>query len=96
MTYNPEYHRNRGRMRLYGLTPEAFAALYNSQRGLCAVCDSPLPEFGHNTHVDHDHRTGENRGILCRRCNVMVGALESPLRPRLDEYLDSHARKYTP
>ena len=37
----------------------------------CAVCGSTK-----NLQVDHDHETGKYRGILCHRCNTLVGRLE--------------------
>lgn len=52
----------------YGLSPEAYAQLWKSQGGLCAICLTVPPE-----HVDHDHATGEIRGLLCQRCNMALG-----------------------
>ncbi|MGZ4126863.1 MAG: endonuclease VII domain-containing protein [Actinomycetota bacterium] len=55
--------------RKYGIEPTEFDRLLASQSGLCAVCGLPNP-----TQVDHDHRTGAVRGILCLSCNAAVGA----------------------
>jgi len=55
----------------YGLTPEAFEALLLSQGNVCAICSNRRKSMC----VDHDHSTGEVRGILCRRCNTMLGML---------------------
>jgi len=58
-------------IREYGLTPEAYAALVDSQGGLCAVgCERPAK------HVDHDHMTGAVRGVLCFPCNAALGQLK--------------------
>jgi hypothetical protein len=48
---------------------------YFSKEGLkCDICFIPLPEFGNKEIiVDHCHRTGNIRGILCSRCNRMLG-----------------------
>ena len=54
----------------YGLTPEDYDALMRAQAGRCAACDR---EFSGLPHIDHDHRTGTVRGLLCFNCNVMVG-----------------------
>lgn len=58
--------------RTYGMTEEGRDALLASQDGLCAMCrtdDEPL-------QVDHDHLTGEVRGILCFSCNLALGNLK--------------------
>jgi hypothetical protein len=57
--------------RKYGLTLEAFDALLESQGGGCAICGKLDVD-----HVDHDHRTGRVRGILCFRCNVAIGQMD--------------------
>lgn len=62
---------NRARKLLkYGLTQEAFDNLLESQKGLCLICLRP-PK---GPSVDHDHKTGKVRGILCRICNAALGA----------------------
>jgi hypothetical protein len=70
------YRRNSKawRLRLYGLTPEGFDRLLADQGGCCAVCGEPGQTWAErNLHVDHDHNTGEVRGLLCGRCNVGLG-----------------------
>ncbi|WP_306205106.1 endonuclease VII domain-containing protein [Actinoplanes sp. RD1] len=59
-----EYHlRHR-----YGIGQAEFDALLAEQGGVCAICGAADPE-----HVDHDHRTGYVRGILCFNCNGGLG-----------------------
>lgn len=60
------------REQLYGLSPCQFRGLLEQQAGLCGVCCEPMTP-GKQTHVDHDHLTGEVRGLLCHHCNVGVG-----------------------
>jgi hypothetical protein len=55
----------------YGIEPHELAVLIESQHGLCAVCSKTEA-----TQVDHDHRTGKVRGILCLNCNAGLGALK--------------------
>ena len=57
--------------RKYGLTLEAFDELLASQGGGCAICGKPDVD-----NVDHDHTTGQVRGILCLNCNIAIGQLE--------------------
>jgi len=57
--------------RTYGLTLEDFDAMLAAQGGGCAICGKPDVD-----HIDHDHRTGQVRGILCFRCNVAIGQMD--------------------
>ncbi|GAB3839376.1 endonuclease VII domain-containing protein [Micromonospora andamanensis] len=67
-----EYHLRRR----YGIGQREFDELLAEQGGVCAVCGDPDPE-----HVDHDHRTGWVRGILCFNCNGGLGQFrDSPTR----------------
>lgn len=71
----------RTRLRKYGLTIESFEALLHAQGGKCAICGAEfylLPN--QHRHVDHDHKIGIVRGIICQHCNVMIGyARENPV-----------------
>ncbi|MEU3457564.1 endonuclease VII domain-containing protein [Micromonospora sp. NPDC006766] len=67
-----EYHLRRR----YGIGEKEVQELLAEQGGVCAVCGAPDPE-----HVDHDHRTGWVRGILCFNCNGGLGQFrDSPAR----------------
>lgn len=46
------------------------------QGNLCALCKSPEMPVKHPWHLDHDHETGELRGVLCYICNVSLGHME--------------------
>lgn len=64
----------------YGITREDYLALLQLQGGVCAVCGQ-LPKTK-RLAVDHDHKTGEVRGLLCadmeRGCNkAVLGSLEA-------------------
>jgi hypothetical protein len=54
--------------RRYGIGADEFDELVRQQGGVCAICGRENPE-----HVDHDHDTGEVRGILCFNCNGGLG-----------------------
>src|SRR5688572_9957760 len=58
--------------RKYGITVEQYDELLAAQGGVCAICTSP-PRDDISLHVDHDHETGERRGLLCFRCNNALG-----------------------
>jgi Autographiviridae endonuclease VII len=56
----------------YGISPEQYDDMWVEQIGLCAICHEP--EKGRKSlHVDHDHASGEVRGLLCHCCNIMIG-----------------------
>jgi len=50
----------------YGLTHEEYDALLAAQGDVCAICGGKRK---YNLQVDHDHRTGAIRGLLCKQCN---------------------------
>jgi hypothetical protein len=65
------------KQKLYGLSKEAFMALWEHQHGKCAVCTRDLSlEVSRGFVVDHNHSTNEVRGILCDSCNRALGLLQ--------------------
>lgn len=58
----------------YGITLEEYERRHEEQRGVCALCDRS--NGARPLVVDHDHQTGEVRGLLCDRCNKALGLLE--------------------
>lgn len=73
--------------RKYGLTAEAYDALVAV--GRCEVCGA---SFDGRPSVDHDHKTGKVRGVLCKHCNTMLGyAKDDPAVLRQGaNYLEQH------
>lgn len=48
------------------------------QKGLCALCEQPPNKGKHKTlHIDHNHKTGQLRGLLCGKCNMHLGFVEN-------------------
>lgn len=60
-------------LRKYGLSTADYDAMLTAQSGLCAICSNPPGKI--RLHVDHDHETGEVRGLLCAACNRGIGSL---------------------
>ena len=67
----------------YDITSKDWIRMYEEQNGICA---NPNCDFTHHPrwweqgrgkglHVDHDHKTGEVRGLLCRECNSLEGVV---------------------
>lgn len=65
--------------RRYNVTIEYVQELKQAQGGCCAICGFHESELSHEAFVhsplviDHDHDTGEVRGLLCPSCNVILG-----------------------
>jgi hypothetical protein len=57
--------------RTFGITQADYDALLERQGGGCAICGKPPGKI--SLHVDHDHETGEIRGLLCVGCNNALG-----------------------
>lgn len=55
--------------RLYGITLQQYDELLERQGGGCAICERPAEVFKTSLCVDHSHKTGEIRGLLCHYCN---------------------------
>ncbi len=66
--------------RAYGLTLDQYQERVAEQGGVCAICELPPVKRRSKTRVrlqvDHDHKTGAVRELLCSRCNRLVWALE--------------------
>jgi hypothetical protein len=59
---------------VYGLTGEKYWELYEFQGGVCAICKR-AKGIRRRLAVDHDHKTGAVRGLLCGTCNKILGHL---------------------
>ena len=73
----------------YGVTEEEVNQLIKDQNGMCPLCSGPL---GDKPHLDHSHKTGRVRGILCAGCNLGLGAFKDDIKALLlaIEYLEYH------
>lgn len=66
------------RLRRYGVTEEWFREQLVGQAGRCGICGDVMAP-GPGTHIDHDHRSGRVRGLLCSNCNTALGLMgDSP------------------
>jgi len=74
----------------YGITIEEYLELYEQTDGKCAICD--VRPDTRALHVDHNHTTGNIRGLLCHHCNTAIGLLkEDPnIISKVLEYLKVH------
>lgn len=70
-----DYLRGRSLRRKYGLTIQQWDERFRAQGSCCAICKATEPGTSRGWCTDHDHETGEVRGILCHRCNRLLGML---------------------
>lgn len=75
----PDERKNTKLRLSFGITLEEYREMEAAQGGLCAICGQPEPSFDKRTGrrrdlaVDHDHKTGKVRGLLCGHCNRAIG-----------------------
>jgi hypothetical protein len=61
----------------YGITLEEYDKMFEAQKGLCWICGNPQrSKLSEHLCVDHNHETGEVRGLLCHTCNTTLGSYE--------------------
>ena len=69
---NKQHHRKRWLHRAYNWTPEKYDSELAKQHGLCALCGKPFQK-DEVPRVDHNHETGETRGLIHQHCNSLLG-----------------------
>lgn len=67
---NKKKVRIRARLTKHRMTQQEHDALLRKQRNRCAICRK---KFRKTPHIDHSHKTGRNRGLLCDDCNLGLG-----------------------
>ena len=74
---NPEKYKlmgrkseHRRRMKRYGLDEDQFNSMLLEQQGKCKICSTEMKSAA---GIDHCHKTGVVRGLLCRKCNFLLG-----------------------
>ena len=70
---NPDVRREQHLIKKYNMTLAEYDSLLLSQDGLCKICRTNTPGGNGRFHVDHDHKNGKVRGILCNKCNTGLG-----------------------
>ena len=96
LRYSSRYSRSYRCKRLqalYGITADEYDLLCKAQGGTCAICKSK--ETGRNDQwfcVDHDHATGNVRGLLCNNCNRALGLFQDneSIIKTAEQYVRTH------
>lgn len=78
----------------YGLTLEDYNQMLAAQNGKCAICNEDQSKQKRRLSIDHNHQTGQIRGLLCINCNVGLGRLENVTWIKLAQiYLEKYKEK---
>ena len=76
-------------LRHYGLTEDAYDAMFLAQNGVCFLCEQSDKQ---RLSIDHNHSTGKVRKLLCKKCNAGLGNFKEKISvmERAIQYLKDH------
>ncbi len=102
--YNQKEHptavRRRRLLKKYGMTIDQYDLLLKKQNNLCAICHKKETYVDRRINtikrlsIDHCHKTGVNRGLLCQHCNIMIGHANDDIKilQSAQDYLLRHKK----
>lgn len=92
-----QIQRDRNLKKSFGIGLEEYNRLLDKQGNCCAICKTTACESGKNFAVDHDHVTGEIRGLLCMYCNTALGKFKDSVETLKNaiNYLEKKENGYT-
>jgi hypothetical protein len=90
-SYDVRLAKNNALKHAYKITVEDYDKKLKEQNYCCAICNKHRDEFKRNLSVDHDHKTGKVRSLLCIICNTNVGVVEDKLE-MIQKYLNKHRK----
>lgn len=90
MNTSPIHERHERQLAKYGLTESEYELMWVFYNGHCPICTKPFSST-RLPCIDHDHRTGAVRGLLCTSCNYFLGEMhdDAPKLRRAADYLDN-------
>jgi hypothetical protein len=91
-----EAQREKNLQSAFGIGIKDYEALLEKQGNRCAICEIDTCASGRNFAVDHDHKTGKIRGLLCKFCNTALGQFKENQTSLLKavEYLKGNTNGY--
>ena len=89
--YDVRLAKNNQLKSTYKITIEQYEQKLKEQNYCCAICNKHRDEFKRNLSVDHNHKTGAVRSLLCIICNSNVAVVEDKLE-MIQEYLNKHRK----
>jgi len=94
-SYKPKY-RDQKLQKRYGISMREYDLMLLEQNNSCYICLAKEPGRKNMTHfaVDHSHKSGKVRSLLCDRCNKALGFLkeDTSLLHKFEDYLNLHSR----
>lgn len=98
LKYRSDYktHSRKSRLKTYGITIEDYDKMFFEQKGICAICgkvETSINQYGiKRLCVDHNHKSGLVRQLLCMDCNTFLGKVEKNLNKLnlILEYMERH------
>jgi hypothetical protein len=89
---NREYFYNWNLKRRYKISLDEYDTMVRNQHGLCLICYAHYSTSGKSLTVDHNHKTGKVRGLLCGPCNRAIGIFKEnkEILSRAADYLERH------
>lgn len=75
---------------LYGLTQDDINRMITEQKNECKICSTHFSKL--NMHIDHCHKTGKVRSLLCSKCNQAIGLIDESVEraEKIKQYLRGH------
>ena len=97
--YSPQKRRETHIAKFYNISWDSYVGMHTAQNGKCSICDTDINLLVSDrlttAHVDHDHTTGEIRGLLCHYCNSGLGYFKDreDLLLKAISYLSTRVKK---
>ena len=76
----------------YNLTIIQYDKMFEKQKGKCDICKKHETELNRSLNIDHCHKTGKVRSLLCHRCNLAVGYYENSDIKKIEKYLNKYRK----
>ncbi len=96
---DPRKHKDGKLQRSFGISLESYENLLTKQEGKCAICGAEKNVYKgkeHDLFVDHCHINGNVRGLICHRCNYVLGMVKDDpeLLEKMGKYIRFHKGRF--
>lgn len=87
-----DYSKDKRLKDTYGISLEHYNQMFLKQEGCCAICKKHQSNFTRALAIDHCHKTGNIRALLCHKCNSALGLSNDSidLLKEMISYLEEH------